>query len=149
MKWIRRAMPMVLCIALVLSQPVSAATLFTETESGITAAQSMALEIPSEFDDALPVAATASSLEIGGKSAILMDITSGTVLYEKNVHEKLPIASVTKIMTLLLVMEALDEGRISLDDAVTCSPEAASMGGSQIWLEPGEVMSVHGGGFRQ
>lgn len=142
MKWIRRAMSVALCAVVLLCQPVSAATLITETESGITAAESMALETPSEFDEALPVAA-ASSLEIGGKSAILMDITSGTVLYEKNSHEKLPIASVTKVMTLLLVMEALDEGRISLDDTVTCSPEAASMGGSQIWLEPGETMSVH------
>lgn len=143
MKWIRRAMSVALCAGVLLCQPVSAATLITETESGITAAESMALETPSEFDEALPVAAAASSLEIGGKSAILMDITSGTVLYEKNSHEKLPIASVTKVMTLLLVMEALDEGRISLDDTVTCSPEAASMGGSQIWLEPGETMSVH------
>ena len=143
MKWIRRAMSVALCAVVLLCQPVSAATLITETESGITAAESMALETPSEFDEALPVAAAASSLEIGGKSAILMDITSGTVLYEKNSHEKLPIASVTKVMTLLLVMEALDEGRISLDDTVTCSPEAASMGGSQIWLEPGETMSVH------
>lgn len=142
MKWIKRAVPIALCVSL-LCQPVDAASLITETESGITAAESMALEVPSEFDEALPVATTAASLEIGGKSAILMDIASGTVLYEKNTHEKLPIASVTKVMTLLLTMEALDTGRISLDDAVTCSPEAASMGGSQIWLEPGEVMSVH------
>ena len=72
-----------------------------------------------------------------------MDQTSGTVLFEKNAHEKLAIASVTKIMTLLLVMEALDQGGITLEDPVTCSDVAASMGGSQIWLEPGEIMTVH------
>lgn len=71
----------------------------------------------------------AAALEVGGKSAILMDQTSGTVLFEKNAHEKLAIASVTKIMTLLLVMEALDQGRITLEDPVTCSDVAASMGG--------------------
>ncbi|MBO5929387.1 MAG: D-alanyl-D-alanine carboxypeptidase, partial [Clostridia bacterium] len=87
--------------------------------------------------------ATGTALTVGGKSAILIDFTSGKVLFQKNEHEKLPIASVTKIMTLLLVMEALDNGMISLTDSVTCSAEAASMGGSQIWLEPGEVMSVH------
>ncbi len=143
MKWIRSTAVAALCAVSLLSAPVKAESLIVEVESGVTAADAMALEIPPEFDEALPVATTASSLEIGGKSAVLMDITSGTVLYEKNAHEKLPIASVTKVMTLLLVMEALDEGAVSLDDAVTCSPEAASMGGSQIWLEPGEVMSVH------
>lgn len=84
----------------------------------------------------------AGALEVGGKGAVLMELSSGQVLFEKNPHEKLPIASVTKIMTLLLVMEALDSGQITLEEPVSCSATAASMGGSQIWLEEGEVMSV-------
>ncbi len=143
MNWIRKITPFVVGAVWLLSQSVSAATMITETESGTTVSEAVQLKTPAEFDEAMPVATSASSLEIGGKSAVLMDMTSGTVLYEKNAHERLSIASVTKVMTLLLTMEALDDGRISLDDAVTCSAEAAAMGGSQIWLEPGEVMSVH------
>lgn len=75
--------------------------------------------------------------------AVLMERDTGTVLFEKNPHEKLQPASVTKVMTLLLVMEALDSGKISMDDPITVSPYAASMGGSQVYLEPGETMSVH------
>ena len=88
----------------------------------------------------------ASALEyqskIDAKSAILMDANSGEVLYEQDADLPLPPASVTKIMTLLLVMEAIEAGRISLDDAVSVSEAAAQMGGSQVYLEPGEVMSV-------
>lgn len=76
------------------------------------------------------------------RSAILMDAESGTVIFEKNSHDKLPPASITKIMTLLLIMEALDEGTIKMTDTVRTSENAASMGGSQIFLEPGEEMSV-------
>ncbi|KRE54319.1 D-alanyl-D-alanine carboxypeptidase family protein [Paenibacillus sp. Soil522] len=76
------------------------------------------------------------------RSAILMDADSGTVIYEKNSHDKLPPASITKIMTLLLIMEALDDGKIKMTDKVQTSEYAASMGGSQIFLEPGEEMSV-------
>ena len=82
----------------------------------------------------------AAELGEGAKSAVLLDIATGTVLFEKNAHEALPPASVTKVMTLLLVMEALDEGRIRYDDTVTVSAYAASMGGSQVYLEPGEEM---------
>ncbi len=76
------------------------------------------------------------------KSAILMEATTGKVIYEQNADEALPPASVTKVMTLLLVMEAIDEGRISLSDQVRTSAHAASMGGSQIFLKEGEEMSV-------
>jgi serine-type D-Ala-D-Ala carboxypeptidase (penicillin-binding protein 5/6) len=75
-------------------------------------------------------------------SAILMDADTGTVIFEKNSHAKLPPASITKIMTMLLIMEALDDGTIKLSDKVTTSEYAASMGGSQIFLEQGEEMSV-------
>ncbi|MBO7737604.1 MAG: D-alanyl-D-alanine carboxypeptidase [Clostridia bacterium] len=76
------------------------------------------------------------------KSAYLTDYLTGTVLYAKNEEERLPIASVTKIMTSLLVFEALEAGKISYEEMVTVSDHAASMGGSQVYLEPGEQMSV-------
>jgi len=80
--------------------------------------------------------------DLKAKSAILMEAKSGRILYEKNSHEELPPASITKIMTLLLTMEAIDEGRAKLDDVVSTSEHASSMGGSQIWLEPGEEMTL-------
>lgn len=76
------------------------------------------------------------------KSAILIEQDTGTILFNKNPHEKLPPASMTKIMTLLLIMEAIDEGSLSLDEKVRVSENAASMGGTQIFLEAGEEMSV-------
>ena len=78
--------------------------------------------------------------ELNAKSALLMEAESGKIIFEKNAHQKLPPASMTKVMTMLLVMEALEEGRVSLDDKIVTSPYAARMGGSQIWLEPGEEM---------
>lgn len=84
----------------------------------------------------------AASLEITAPSAVLMEAATGTVLYEKDAHTPLPPASVTKIMTLLLVMEALDAGRIGWDDTVTASEAAAAKGGSQVYLEAGEQMSL-------
>lgn len=80
--------------------------------------------------------------EADAVGCILMEASSGTVLYEKNADEALPPASVTKVMTMLLVFEALDSGAIKYEDSVTCSERAASMGGTQIFLEPGERMSV-------
>ena len=82
------------------------------------------------------------SLNLNCKSAILMEATTGTVLYSQNAEEALPPASVTKVMTLLLVMEAIDAGTIRVDDTVSVSANAASMGGSQVFLEEGEQMSV-------
>lgn len=81
-------------------------------------------------------------LEIKAKSAVLMDVSTGQVLYKYNENEKLPPASVTKIMSLLLIAEAVDSGKIKLTDEVTASAEAAAKGGSQIWLKEGETMSV-------
>ncbi|MBQ7788176.1 MAG: D-alanyl-D-alanine carboxypeptidase [Clostridia bacterium] len=80
--------------------------------------------------------------DLNVKSAVLMDANTGTVLYEYNSKESLPPASVTKVMTLLLVFEALEKGKLSYDDILTVSENAASMGGSQIFLEPGEQMNV-------
>ncbi len=84
-----------------------------------------------------------SALSIPAPSAILMEKISGQVIYEKDAHTQRAPASVTKVMSLLLVMEEIEAGRLSEDDIVICSAFAASMGGSQIWLEEGEKMSVH------
>lgn len=81
------------------------------------------------------------NLTCGG--AVLMEQSTGTILYEHNSHEKLRPASVTKVMTILLIMEALDSGTISLDDKVSCSEEASKMGGSQIWLDTTETLTVN------
>ena len=89
---------------------------------------------------ALPV--QAATLDVAGKSAVLMDVATGKVLYENNAHEALPPASVTKVMTMLLIMEAIDSGKIGWDDMVTASEAAAAKGGSQIYLKVGETMSV-------
>ena len=90
----------------------------------------------------LPGKAEALELEVAGKSAVLMDVATGTVLYESNPHEALAPASVTKVMTMLLIMEAIDSGKIGWDDMVTASEAAAAKGGSQIYLKVGETMSV-------
>lgn len=83
-----------------------------------------------------------NSLNIAAKSAILIDAVSGTVLYEQDAHEKLPPASVTKVMTMLLICEAIDNGRVHLEDNITISDRAASMGGSQMYMEPGETHTL-------
>lgn len=80
--------------------------------------------------------------ELSAPSAILMEADTGSILYEKASHEVRPCASITKVMTLLLTMEAIDSGKIALTDEVAASAHAASMGGSDIWLKEGEVMSV-------
>ena len=90
----------------------------------------------------LSAPAQATALQVAGKSALLMDIATGTVIYENNAHEKLAPASVTKVMTLLLIMEAIDSGHIRWEDTVTASEAAAAEGGSQIFLKVGETMSV-------
>ena len=120
--------------------------------SGFTAsAVSAPITVSSECDitdletplDSTPTnAAIGQKLDIKAKSAFLMEPYSGKVLYEDNADEILPPASITKIMSLLLVMEAIDRGDLTLETIITASEHACSMGGSQIWLEPGEAMSV-------
>ena len=95
------------------------------------------------FDSTSVNAAIGQTLDIKAKSVVLMEPNTGKVLYEANSDEKLPPASITKIMSLLLVMEAIDRGDITLETVVTASEHACSMGGSQIWLEPGETMTVN------
>ena len=86
--------------------------------------------------------AAAGELETAAQSAILMD-GNGTVLYERNSHKRLPPASVTKAMTLLLAVEAVEQGRVNLTDPVSISENSWRQGGSQIWLEPGEQLKLH------
>ncbi|MDO5556849.1 MAG: D-alanyl-D-alanine carboxypeptidase family protein [Clostridia bacterium] len=84
-----------------------------------------------------------NSLTIESGSGILIEQNSGKVLFEHNSHEQLRPASVTKVMTILLIMEAIDSGKITLEDSVPCSENASNMGGSQIWLDPKETLTVH------
>ena len=84
---------------------------------------------------------SSNSLNLESGSAILIEQKTGQVLYEHNIHEQLRPASVTKVMSLLLIMEALDSGQIALTDKVPCTEDAAGMGGSQIWLEVGEELT--------
>ena len=90
----------------------------------------------------LPGNVQALDLNVAAKSAVLMDAATGTILYEQNAHEALAPASVTKVMTMLLIMEAIDSGKISWEDTVTASEAAAAKGGSQIYLKVGETMTV-------
>ena len=116
----KRAVTLLLCLMLAV---LSILRGFAASAEGITPAT------PGDFD--VPCA-----------TAILIDEDSGTVLYEKNADERRPIASITKVMTLLLTFEALEAGQIHLDDLVPISEHAYHMGGSQIWLEPGEEMTL-------
>ncbi len=93
-------------------------------------------------DEEIAVSAPAYTAEVDARSCILMDAKTGEVLFEKNADEALPPASVTKVMTMLLVFEAIDSGVLSYTDMISVSENAASMGGSQIFLAPGEKMSV-------
>lgn len=90
----------------------------------------------------LPLPAQAAPAQVSAKSAVLMDAATGTILFEQNAHERLAPASVTKVMTMLLIMEAIDQGRIGWEDTVTASEAAAAKGGSQIYLKVGETMTV-------
>lgn len=90
----------------------------------------------------LPCRVHALALDLSAKSAVLMDVATGTILYEQNAHEPLAPASVTKVMTMLLIMEAIDGGKIRWEDTVTASESAAAKGGSQIYLKVGETMTV-------
>ena len=91
---------------------------------------------------AMTYGAEAVPLELASKSALLMDAATGTILYEKNSHEAMPPASVTKVMTMLLIYEAEKAGQFAWEDSVQVSEHAASMGGSQVFLEPGETQTA-------
>lgn len=84
-----------------------------------------------------------SELLQNAKSGLLMEVNSGTILYEKNINDRVSVASMTKMMGMVLVMEALEDGKIKLDDLVVVSKNASNMGGSQIWLSEGEKISIN------
>ena len=90
----------------------------------------------------MPVQVSAEPVQVAAKSAILMDAATGTILFEQNAHDRLAPASVTKVMTMLLIMEAIADGRIGWEDTVTTSESAAAKGGSQVYLKVGETMTV-------
>ncbi len=100
------------------------------------------LAVSALLSDITPVKAEDAALSVSAPSALLMEASSGTVIYEKNAHEIMRPASITKIMTLILIFDAIESGQISLTDTVTVSDYAASMGGSQVFLEPGETQTV-------
>lgn len=111
--------------------PSSSAVSSTNTDTGNTQTEKTNSNITEE-----------NSLSLESGAGILIEQTTGQVLYAHNIHEQLRPASVTKVMSILLIMEALDSGKIALTDTVPCSENAASMGGSQIWLDPRETLTV-------
>ena len=114
------------------------------SDSNASDKKASAASVHSNADVRATLAETESvaEFEIQAKSAVLMDAESGKVLFAQSAEQELPPASVTKIMTMLLILEGVEQGRISLDDAVTVSETAASMGGSQMYMEPGEQHTV-------
>ena len=102
-------------------------------DAALSASDTVLMEEPAPPADGVTVTAP---------SALLMEASTGTVVYEKDAHTQLPPASITKIMTLILIFDALEKGSIHLEDTVTVSEYAASMGGSQVFLEPGETQTV-------
>lgn len=129
---------LIITAALVL--PVSADT--EEYEEYIDTGEVSDMSIFEESEEAMAGLA-AGDIDIGAPSAILMEKKTGTVLYEKNADEVLAPASVTKVMTMLLIVEEIEAGALKLEDTIITSANAASMGGSQVYLEEGEQMTLH------
>ena len=113
-----------------------------EANADYDEAEYMGEDLLTDIPEVPAVAAVGTTLDIKAKSVVLMEPYTGNVLYENNADERLAPASITKIMSLLLVMEAIENEKLTLDTKVTASEHAASMGGSQIWLEVGEEMTV-------
>ncbi len=130
-----KILKILVCLVICLILPLTASAATVSSECDISD-----LEIP--IDATVTDAAIGTTLEIKAKSAILIEVNTGEILYEMNADEQMPPASITKIMSLLLIMEAIDRGDMSLEDVISASEHACSMGGSQIWLEPGETMTV-------
>lgn len=135
MKPFKKFFSVALCFCVVLNLSLNVCAVTVSSECDISD-----IEIP--IDAAVTDAAVGTTLDIKAKSAVLLEVNTGEILYEMNADEQLPPASITKIMSLLLVTEAIDRGELSLEDVITASEHACSMGGSQIWLEPGESMTV-------
>lgn len=142
MKMFRRALTFLLACSL-FCLPVLADDAGTGQPKIVTEYYSEDILSQWEDSEAVAAAAPADFSALNAKSFLLMEQDTGRVLAENNADEILAPASITKIMSLLLFMEALDQGKLKPDQEVSCSEHAASMGGSQIWLEPGETMTVN------
>ena len=129
---------LILSMSILLTNKIYARTKYVWSSNVSTVNTS---NIPENQKDSTPQSQI-NPLNLQSGSAILIDQDSGQILYEHNIHEKLRPASVTKVMSILLIMEALDSGQISLTDKVPCSENASSMGGSQIWLTTTETLTV-------
>lgn len=132
-----------LIFALILSSSVCLADVAEAKETIVTEYFYEDMLLPIEGDGETVQTSAGASPEIKAKSYVLMEAKTGQVLLNNNPHEKLSPASITKIMSLLLVMEALEKGKLTMETPISASEHACSMGGSQIWLEPGETMTVH------
>lgn len=121
---------------------VDAETEDEDTASTAEAGEESASDTEAAAETAKAGSETPEGVDVSAPSALLMEASTGQVIYEKDADSKRPPASVTKIMTLLLIFDALEAGKINLEDEVTTSEYAASMGGSQVFLEPGEVQTV-------
>lgn len=133
----KKIIALLVCLVLTFGMSVSAA------EGAVTVSSECDIsDIEVPIETSANNAAIGQTLEIKAKSAILMEPNTGNILYESNSDEVLAPASITKIMSLLLVMEAIDKGMFDLETVISASEHACSMGGSQIWLEPGESMTV-------
>lgn len=133
----------VLIFALLMSSSVCLADVAEVKETIVTEYFYEDMLLPIEEDGETVQTSAGVSPEVKAKSYVLMEAKTGQVLLNNNPHEKLAPASITKIMSLLLVMEALEKGKLTMETPITASEHACSMGGSQIWLEPGETMTVH------
>ena len=131
-----------LCLTVLLLLPINTVAK-TLPETTVTSEFINEDMFENDISDENDVTVDAASLTVDAKSAILMDVETNTILFEQDAHEKLAPASITKIMSMLLVVEAIEQGKITLEDEVVCTENASSLGGSQIWLKPGESMTVH------
>lgn len=146
--WVRRMTCVVTAMAVFIGLSCGGVVQATETthlSDGQTESNIKVQVRSTQMEPAVEVenSALGEGLAPQARSAVVMDFATGKLLFEKDGHEKLPMASITKIMTMLLIMEALDKGQIALKDAVKVSEYASSMGGSQVFLQPGETMSVN------
>ena len=141
-KYIKRLSKKVICLTLSLYL-LSSIFIITRAENYEWTVINSTVETNSQAEDKNAEKGTKDELNLDCKSAILIEQNSGQVLYEKNPHEQLRPASVTKLMSILLIFEALESGQITIEDKVPCSQNAASMGGSQIWLDTKETLTVN------
>ena len=137
-----RSFKFFICLLLIFCLTFFAFSNCLASESTYIWSDSFDTDISEVSANAVQNSTNTNSLNLESESAILIEQTTGKILYAHNEHEQLRPASVTKVMSILLIMEALDSGQISLTDSVPCSENATSMGGSQIWLDPKETLTV-------